>query len=262
MKRTTLQIILGLLLLVGVILIMSFSATEKNEQIVGLPKIHIEVPGEMVFVTKEDIINHLKRNGLINDSLIFENTNIEAVENELKNMQVLENIQVYKTLSGNWFIEAKVREPIARVFTKNATSFYIDKKGAVMPLSSNYTAHVLTFTGDIEQPSVQSAFEIVHNDSLSEASVFDDVYAVASYIWSDKFLNQLITQVEVKNNHEFELIPRIGDFRIFLGKAQDLDQKMENLKILYHQGLNNTGWNAYDSIYLKFEHQIVCSRRE
>ena len=62
-------------------------------------------------------------------------------------------------------------------------------------------------------------------------------------------------------NQEFEIIPRVGAHQILLGNAENLELKFRNLKILYEEGLAYEGWNKYEIINLKYNNQVICSKR-
>ena len=79
----------------------------------------------------------------------------------------------------------------------------------------------------------------------SQKTIYD-VYRLVTFITDDKFWNSQIEQIYVNNKYEFELIPRVGSHIIELGRVEDLEEKFENLKILYLRGFNKIGWNQYE----------------
>ena len=80
-------------------------------------------------------------------------------------------------------------------------------------------------------------------------------------IESDAFLKAQITAVEFDDNDDLIVYPRVGNHKIILGSSKDLDSKFEKLKVFYRQGLEKVGWDRYSQINLKFENQIVCTKR-
>jgi len=40
-----------------------------------------------------------------------------------------------------------------------------------------------------------------------------------------------------------------------------LEEKFENLKLFYSEGVKQTGWRKYKEINLKYKNQIVCVKR-
>ena len=53
----------------------------------------------------------------------------------------------------------------------------------------------------------------------------------------------------------------MGSHKIILGSAHDLEKKFEKLKVFYRKGLEKVGWDRYQTINLKFENQVVCTKR-
>jgi cell division protein FtsQ len=101
----------------------------------------------------------------------------------------------------------------------------------------------------------------VKHDSLTRSlHTIYDVYKLASFITGDSFWKSQIEQIYVNRNYDFELIPRVGSHVIELGKVEDLEEKFENLKILYLRGFNRIGWNKYEKISLKYKNQVVCTK--
>ena len=60
---------------------------------------------------------------------------------------------------------------------------------------------------------------------------------------------------------DIELIPRVGNHTIVFGDANQIESKFEKLIVFYNKGLSNTGWNEYSVINLKYEGQVVCTKR-
>ena len=58
-----------------------------------------------------------------------------------------------------------------------------------------------------------------------------------------------------------ELVPRVGDHVIYLGKLDDFEQKLKRVKVFYEKGLNKVGWNKYSRISVEFDNQIICTKK-
>jgi cell division protein FtsQ len=61
----------------------------------------------------------------------------------------------------------------------------------------------------------------------------------------------------VNQDHEIELIPRVGNNRILLGNADDLEAKFHNLMVFYKQAIPQVGWDRYKIINIKYANQVV-----
>ena len=85
---------------------------------------------------------------------------------------------------------------------------------------------------------------------------------MAGYITKDTLLNNLIHQLSVNEEKEFEMYPSIGNHKIIFGNATDIAEKFEKLKIFYKEGLNKTdNWNKYSTVNLKYKNQVVCTKK-
>ena len=76
----------------------------------------------------------------------------------------------------------------------------------------------------------------------------------------NEFWDAQIEQIYVREDQKIELIPRVGDAVIILGKLDNYAEKLDNLYHLYQKGFNVMGWNHYSTIDLQYKNQIVCTR--
>ncbi|UKN03345.1 hypothetical protein K6119_07430 [Paracrocinitomix mangrovi] len=247
-------------ILVGVM--MSFVDNSHDERIVGVPLVNIEVYEDMVFLTQDDIVQRLKDRNLVGDDKTYTLLELEKIEQVLNEMPEIKSAEVYSFLGGEWQIDVVLRRPIARIFNQNGSSCYLDNDGTLMPLSTNYTAHVLTVDGYInEEDYSKNVNDIINNDSLKTIEILDDLYAISNYVCLDKSLSAQITHIHINEYKEFELIPRVGDQRIMFGKAELIAGKFKKLEYFYSEGINRVGWENYDTINIMYKSQVVCSKR-
>ena len=54
--------------------------------------------------------------------------------------------------------------------------------------------------------------------------------------------------------------PKIGDQKIRLGKAQNIESKLDNLRTFVEEVVPYQGWEVCQMIDLRFKDQIVCTR--
>lgn len=167
----------------------------------------------------------------------------EEIEAFIKKHEAIYGCEAYYTVGGRLNVELTQRKPMCRVFS-GFTSYYIDEEGKKMPLFSNYTAHVLIISGHVNVL-----------DSLNQ------VLELARYINENEFWNAQIEQIYVESNAELTLAPRVGDQIIHFGKPDDFAYKMKKLYALYTKGLHPREWNNYSEINVKFEGQIICTKK-
>lgn len=250
----------------AVVVVLGMAKNAQMRSVLAEPEILIEISGENVFLTKDDLMTRLKRKGLIYPGQDFEHLNLGAIEAYIETMTEVKEARVYANLGGTWNIDVKIRKPIARIFNKYGESFYLDETGHTMASSNLYTARVVVVTGDIpDRKNSETVGEIINNDSLKSIRNLDDIYRISKYVCNDPFLNAQIGQIDLDKYGQFVLIPQVGGQKIIFGTARTEDEvadKFQKLKVFYRDGLPFEGWDKYDVINLKYKRQIVCTKKE
>jgi len=250
-KRIWKYILISLCWLVslgGLVVLMSFIEIKKAEVICKDVKVYI--PGNQYFIDKEEIDNilQIKNHQLIGHSL--ESINIQALESKLKANPFIESAKVYSDMDGIIWVEITQRQPILRIMNQADQDFYVDQHGLKIPLSDNFTARVLAANGFIDEP-FSGKIDTLHTELARE------IFATADYIRKDSLWDAQIGQIYVDQDHEIELIPRVGNQRILLGNADSLDAKFRNLLAFYKKALPQVGWDAYKTINIKYANQVI-----
>jgi cell division protein FtsQ len=180
------------------------------------------------------------------DSLLaksYEDINIYLLEEFVEAHPNIKKAELYLGSKGELFVEIKQCQPIFRIFEAD-TSYYLDNQFEIFPLSDNYSARV-----------VQVYLSKLTNSRL------DILRKLKAMMKNEEFVKSLVTAVSFDRNNEIILHPRIGKHIILLGKASGLEKKMEKLKAFYVSGINKIGWDRYSKINLKFDDQVVCTKK-
>ena len=157
---------------------------------------------------------------------------------------LIENVECYRTPGCKIGIEVTQRLPILRVMANNGDNYYIDNKGKIMPIP-NSSAHVAVVTGYVDRDFAVK-----------------ELYTLGAFLQAHPLWDAQIEQINVTQAKELELVPRVGEHIIFLGKPGNYEEKFEKLKTFYEKGLNQVGWNKYSRISLEFNNQIICTKKE
>ena len=79
---------------------------------------------------------------------------------------------------------------------------------------------------------------------------------------NNPFWDAQIEQIHVLPGKDIELVPRVGDHIVYLGKLEHFEDKLDRLKTFYGKALNEVGWNKYSRISLEFSNQIICTKHQ
>lgn len=251
------------ILLAGIAALMGFVSVDSKKIICTEIRINIIDESEKGFIDRSDINQLLAMQaGKITGTRIAD-INIPVLEKVINANPYISRAEVFSSINGALNINIEQRTPQMRIINTKDESFYIDTDGRFMPLSEKYTDPVLVASGYIfdtyaGRQVYDSAFYSV-NDSVKPLRMIDRLFYLARYVSSDTLWNAMIQQIYITPAQEIELIPRIGNHIIVLGDINNLNEKFNNLYKFYTEGLNQTGWDNYAIINLKFKNQVVCT---
>ncbi len=146
-------------------------------------------------------------------------------------------------------INVQQRTPVARLFTPEGSSVYMDENFTVLPVKMNDAVSLPVFSNFYISPSGANA-----QDSL----VMERITSLAKFILADPFWMAQIEQVNINADHSFELVTQVGDQAIRLGTRSDWAAMLDKLKMVYRRISNENGWTKYSTIDLQFKDQVVC----
>ncbi|HAP01376.1 MAG TPA: cell division protein FtsQ [Bacteroidetes bacterium] len=216
-------------------------------------RIHISTDNGMFFLNENDVKQIIQDNnydvGKTSGDLDY-----NRLEKIIENNSYCENAEIKLSPDGEVNVEILQRVPVLRIINKYGVGFYLDKSGKKLPLSDKFTARVVVATGNISDSGI--------SEDTSDAVNTSKLFQIASFICTDSFLNALIEQINVTNEGEFELIPKVGNHNILLGDEKNLSEKTEKLKIFYREGLSKVGWQQYSVINLKYANQVFATRND
>jgi len=167
--------------------------------------------------------------------------------------------EVYKDIEGVLHLRILQRHPVARIIRNSKPDVYLDRDGILLKSNQGKPVYVLVVSGYTRLRNNMLNKPVT---SLPGNHPLQGVYRIAAFIDSTDFWKNQIEQIYINRDGEFWLTPRAGAHRIQFGNADNYKWKFRKLYLLYTYGLNNIGWNQYETINLKYSNQVVCEKRK
>lgn len=238
-------VIIGLCLLVGYLIFAAFYFGDKPmDGLCTKLEVIIDNKGKEQFINPSEIEKYISDKGLNPNGKILKDINTLEIEEAISSNPMIKKAEVFSTANGAIKVVITERKPVLRVMAANGDNYYVDEEGTRMPLSRRYTAYLPIASGAIKETFARG-----------------ELYKFALFLQNNSFWNAQIEQIVVAPNDDVILIPRVGNQQIVLGGMDNYQKKLDNLMKFYLQEQNEIGWNKYSSINLKFDKQIVCTRR-
>jgi cell division protein FtsQ len=229
-------------LLVGLVCILvGFSNFKNQDQIISSINIQFE-QGDNLFMSYEMVNKLLIQNGTTVQNQAKSLIDLSKLEKQVLSHPMVEDATAFLTVDGHLKANVKQRTPIGRIHSESG-SYYLDRLGEIMPLSENYSARVPIITG------------VMSTENL------DDLYTLLMFIRADKFLEKQIIGVRKEENGQYNLLTRMGNQEIELGKVEKLPLKFKNLKAFYNYIVADKTIENYNRINLKYNNQVVCTKK-
>lgn len=266
MKKQIRDIVFILFVIAYAVILSGFISTREHEQKIGKLVVRINDSTENQFIRSSEIHNLLQQKSFNPFGKPSSAIQLAEIERSLKARQIIDKAEAFITEPGVLHVEISQKIPFVRIFNRYGQGYYLDRKGNIIPVSRNFSPMVLVANGYISEPftigRTMNIGDVPHDSLTRPQETIYEVYRLAGYIADDDFWSAQIEQIYVNSRYEFELIPRVGSHIIELGRAEDIEEKFGNLKLLYQQGFNNLGWNQYEKISLKYKNQVVCTKIE
>lgn len=226
------------------------SVQHKNNKV--CKGINVEISGteNNFFVDKKEVTDALTASGSIKGETLS-NINLRMLENRLKKNKWIAKAELF--FDNEEVLQAVVEEknPVARIFTAEGTSFYIDSACQHLPLSNKLSARVPMFTN-----FPTSRVKLSKPDSALMASVKE----LAMFIQANDFWKAQVAQIDITPDG-FEMVPTIGNHIVLLGNGEDYKEKFDRLYSFYKQVWTKVGFEKYEKIAVQFKGQVVATKR-
>lgn len=195
------------------------------------------------FVTPDGVLSDLKSQGIKLEGKLMSDINASDIEKALHHSPYLESAEIVKCQDGLLLIRVSQLQPVARIFDGDR-SYYINRVGKRMDATIYYHSDV---------PVVQGHF--------TKQYPVTRLLPLIDYVESDPLLRSLVTMYCVCDTNNIIIVPEISGHVVNIGNADGFENKFAKLKLFYREVMPKRGWNTYDTISVKWNHQVVATRR-
>ncbi len=195
------------------------------------------------FVTPQGVLNDLKGQGIKLVGKRLSSIDASDIEEALRQSPYLESADVVKCQDGRVLIRVSQLVPVLRVFD-GEQSYYVNRAGKRMAATANYHSDV---------PIVQGHF--------TKKYPVTRLLPLIDYVERDSLLHSLVTMYQVLDTNNIIIVPEFSGHVVNMGNASGFENKFAKLKLFYSEVMPKRGWNTFDTISVKWNHQIVATRR-
>ncbi len=234
-----LKTILGIAILA---FLVSFSAQRHACKPLTDIKIKVDHESGKYFVNDSLVRKVVDGKQLRVSTIALGNMEVDRIEHLLDRNSFVRKSEVFQDIDGTMRIQINQETPVARI-NNGVDEFYLSEDLTKMPLSTLHSAEVLLVGGNIEEED------------------FEGLRELTRFVSADKLLKKHIIAVKKVEPNSFILLVNKGEYVIEFGELKNFESKFEKLKLFYDQFLGKVGLNYYERINLRFNNQIVATKR-
>ncbi len=257
-------ILLFCAIFIGLIFSLSRQSAQKScTEVI----INIDSNYHYSFLNKDSLFADIDAAGITLICSNIKDIDLDLLEKTIEKNIYVRNADVYTNLKGELRIDILQRRPMLRIINSLGEAYFLDEYGRIMPLKSSHATRVIIANGNITESKkdiekLNCDLELL-DDSVKQENQHYKLFHIVKQIEKDSLFSAQITQIYINQDGAFELVPLLGDHIILIDNPLDnLELKLENLRLFYTEGLNNVGWDRYDIINISYDNQVVCTKKD
>ena len=194
---------------------------------------------EKPLILNDSVVNKLLTQNLSGKLLLKkDDLDLNILENQMKSIPEVENVEFYIDLEKNLFLSITERKPLFKV--ESSPPYFSDSNGILFKYKSLDSFGIPSFKTSSSTLSLGTTAEFIKN------------------LKADVFLNNELETIFLKNN-KYEIKLKSYDFKIIFGRPTSVRKKIKKLKVFCAYTNIRDSANIYTKINLSYDNQIVAS---
>lgn len=165
---------------------------------------------------------------------------LDSIRSYLIGLDKIETAEVMRLNNNRLRISVVPMVPIARIWPSKGPSYYVNREGKRIRAGARY---------HIDVPQVRGDYPA------------EKLLPLLDYLNANPVAGNLVTMISARDSTNIYLVPAIRGHIINLGSIDNIDDKFKRLERFYANVLPHKGWDHYDTISLKWNRQVVATRR-
>jgi len=236
----------------GVMIVFGAAMSKKGQHACTGIEVVLKTPTTDVFIDEKDIRELLEQTFHITGTAISK-LPLRSMELLLAHNPWIADAEIFVDNNNQLHAKIEERQPIARIFTLQQNSYYLDSAGVQLPLSDKLVARVPVFT---DFPSDQAVL------SVPDSLLMEDILSISRYISADSFWMAQVSQIAIVAGNQFEIYPLTGRPIIRLGNGTNLAEKFQKLDAYFRSDYFKLGYTLYPVIDVRYLRQLIGIRNE
>lgn len=170
---------------------------------------------------------------------------LAKIRDTIVGLDKIEDAEVVMLNNNKLRITVTPLQPVARVWPAKGHSYYINREGKTIRATARYHMDVPQICGNIAPGASPAA-----------------LLPLLDYLKAHPDMHRTISMISAADSANIFLIPAFRGPVVNIGDASNIDVKLSHLQTFYKKIFPLKGAEFYDTISLKWDNQIVATRRK
>ncbi len=216
-------------------------------------QVNAHTQNESVLLTQADVERMLTGKGIEIVGKRIKDVDLTEVTALLEKNPFIKTINFIHFAGTRLLIDYELRNIVMHVYDKDGGEYFVDNDGALVPFTSKMKDYLIVANGNIAQ--TYKAGTTVSKDLQQALNVVHKILA-------DEFYTAQFRQIYLNDKHQLELVASLGNQVILFGSDENADEKLDNLKVVYREGLSRKGYDTYAMLDARYKNRIVAKRKQ
>ena len=242
------RILLCITLLVILVLAFIYVPKQRCERISSV----VHTQNESIIISPEDVETLLADTNIEVVGKAVKEVDLSKISELLKNNPYIANVNFVHFAGKKLVIDYTLKEIVLHVFTPNGEHYFVDSEGKVVPFTDKMQDYLMIVNGNVGNN---------YKPGKDAPKGVKDALALTKIIRQNDFYQAQFRQIYLNAQNEMELTSTIGGQTILFGSIDNAEEKLQNLKTIYENGLSHRGYNTYVQLDARYKNRIIAKRK-
>ncbi len=173
---------------------------------------------------------------------------LEEIESKLEELEPIKEAHLFISHDSTLVVRIEEHIPIARIITARGENYYMAEDGTIFLIT------------EVTKP-VYVPVALLPEEEISFNERISDLRTLIESISKDEFLSSITAHLAYSSSKGWVLISRIDRQKIIIGEVDErLGVKLNKLRKFYKFVKKHGLWQAYKTIDLRYENQLVAGK--
>ena len=251
-RMKKIRIIGRIILIISVLVVTILAFVQIPKRQCSKVEVVAHTQNESVVLPQADVERLLAEAGIETVGVRIKEVDLSAITALLKANPYVKDLNFVHFAGSRLVIDYNLRTFLLHVFTAGGDQYFVDDEGNLIPYTSKMKDYLTVANGSLHQHYKKGA---------QVGKELTPVVELARMLDADEFCKAQFRQIYRRQNGELEMVSTIGNQVVLFGTMENAEEKLDNLKKVYQQGMPRKGYDTYAYLDARFKNRIIAQHR-